>query len=138
MKTVWHCTFYIEVCVAPQEHSVLLAQALPSPKSQVSPEEMTQIMCETFNTPIPGWSWMYRTIQAALSLYAFGCTTGLMIDCDDGVTHTVGVYKGYAFPHTILGLHLAGGDLSDYRMKILRECSYSFTTTAQWEAVHDI
>merc|ERR1712032_724322 len=72
-------------------------------------EKMTQIMFETFNTPA-----MYVAIQAVLSLYASGRTTGIVLDSGDGVSLTV---------------HL---------MKILTERGYSFTTTAEREIVRDI
>ena len=57
---------------------------------------MTQIMFETFNVPA-----FYLAIQAVLSLYAAGRTTGIVLDAGDGVIHTVPVYEVYGLQYAI-------------------------------------
>ena len=75
---------------------------------------MVEIMFEKFGVPA-----FYLSIQAVLSIYSSGKTTGLVVDSGDGVTHIVPIYEGYSLPHAIERNDLAGRDLTDFMTKLI-------------------
>lgn len=75
---------------------------------------MTEIMFETFNVPA-----FYLSIQAVLSMYGSGKTTGIVLDSGDGVTHTVPIFEGYSMTHAVERNNFAGRDLTEHMKKLL-------------------
>ena len=89
-----------------EDHPLLITEAPLNPRSNRN--KMCQILFENFNIPC-----IYISIQAVLSLYASGRTTGVVIDSGDGVTHVVPVYEGFALPPSIKRMDIAGRDITE-------------------------
>ncbi|KAJ6892883.1 actin [Populus alba x Populus x berolinensis] len=105
MEKIWHHTFYNELPCCPRRAPSALNGGSFKPKA--NREKMTQIMFETFK-------------HSCYVCRHSGCF--VLVLCwisGDGVSHTVPIYEGYALPHAILRLDLAGRDLTDSLMKIL-------------------
>jgi centractin len=78
---------------------------------------------------------LYTSIQAVLSLYASGRTTGVVLDAGDGVSHAVPVYQGFTVPNSIRRIDVAGRDVTEYLQTLLRKSGYVFHTSAEKEVV---
>jgi actin-related protein len=92
-----------------------------------------QILFETFNVPA-----LYTSVQAVLSLYASGKTTGLVLDSGDGVSHAVPVFQGFAIPNSIRRIDVAGRDVTEHFQQLLRKSGRIFHTSAEKETVKSI
>ncbi|EEB18461.1 alpha-centractin, putative [Pediculus humanus corporis] len=114
-----------------EEHPVLLTEAPLNPRK--NRERAAEIFFETFNVPA-----LFVSMQAVLSLYATGRTTGVVLDSGDGVTHAVPIYEGFALPHSIMRIDLAGRDVTKYLHLLLKREGINFHTTAEFEIVKTI
>ncbi|WFD20125.1 centractin- actin- protein of the dynactin complex [Malassezia caprae] len=131
MERIWNYIYTEELKTLPEEHPVLLTEAPLN--SRANREAAAQIFFETFNVPA-----MYVSIQALLSLYSSGRTTGVVLDSGDGVTHAVPVYEGFAMPHAIRRIDVAGRDVTEHLQMLLRRSGYYFHTSAEKEIVRAI
>lgn len=113
------------------QHPVLLTEAPLNPRS--NRDTAAQILFETFNVPA-----LYTSIQAVLSLYASGRTTGIVLDAGDGVSHAVPVYEGFAIPSSIRRIDVAGRDVTENLQTLLRKSGSVFHTSAEKEIVKQI
>lgn len=114
-----------------EEHPVLLTEAPLNPRK--NRERAAEVFFETFNVPA-----LFISMQAVLSLYATGRTTGVVLDSGDGVTHAVPIYEGFAMPHSIMRIDIAGRDVSRFLRLYLRKEGYDFHSSSEFEIVKAI
>lgn len=62
----------------------------------------------------------------------------MVLDSGDGVTHAVPIYEGFAMPHSIMRIDIAGRDVSRFLRLYLRKEGYDFHTTSEFEIVKTI
>ena len=113
------------------QHPVLLTEPPLNPRE--NRDTAAQILFETFNVPA-----LYTSVQAVLSLYASGKTTGLVLDSGDGVSHAVPVFQGFAIPNSIRRIDVAGRDVTEHMQQLLRKSGRVFHTSAEKETVKNI
>lgn len=123
--------FQDELSTFSEEHPVLLTEAPLNPRR--NREKAAEIFFETFNVPA-----LFVSMQAVLSLYATGRVTGVVLDAGDGVTHAVPIYEGFAMPHSIMRIDIAGRDVTRYLKGLIRKEGFNFRTTAEFEIVRMI
>ncbi|XP_008567936.1 PREDICTED: alpha-centractin isoform X2 [Galeopterus variegatus] len=121
-----------DIFIGPKaEHPVLLTEAPLNPRK--NRERAAEVFFETFNVPA-----LFISMQAVLSLYATGRTTGVVLDSGDGVTHAVPIYEGFAMPHSIMRIDIAGRDVSRFLRLYLRKEGYDFHSSSEFEIVKAI
>ncbi|KAK4626164.1 Actin-like protein [Fulvia fulva] len=131
MEKIWQHIYTDELKTLSEEHPVLLTEAPLNPRA--NRDTAAQILFETFNVPA-----LYTSIQAVLSLYASGRTTGIVLDAGDGVSHAVPVYEGFAISNSIRRIDVAGRDVTEELQKQLRKGGSVFHTSAEKEIVKNI
>jgi len=112
IEKIWHHSFYNELHVVPEEFSVVVTEKPLIQRSHR--EKLMQVMFETFNVKA-----FFSSIQAVLSLFSLGKTTGVVFDAGEGVSHTVSIYEGYGLPHAIQRTSISGFDLTENLRKSL-------------------
>ncbi|KAN0063257.1 Centractin [Thecaphora frezii] len=131
MERIWNHVYSDELQTLSEEHPVLLTEAPLNPRE--NRDIAAQIFFETFNVPA-----MYTSIQAVLSLYSSGRTTGIVLDSGDGVTHAVPVYEGFSMPNAIQRIDVAGRDVTEALQTQLRKSGYLLQTSGEKEIVRMI
>lgn len=127
MRSIWRHV-YTELKAVSKEHAVLLTQPVNNPRSHTS--QLVETFFESFDVPA-----LFIAQQPVLSQFAFGRTTGLVVESGDGVTQCVPIYEGYAIQNAISRIDLGGKDIISHYQLQLRRKGYNFTTSSEFEII---
>ncbi|KAI0990288.1 hypothetical protein GJ496_004354 [Pomphorhynchus laevis] len=132
MERIWNFIYSSDQLNAvPEEHPVLMTEAPLNPRK--NREKAAEILFETFNSPA-----LHFSLPSVLCLYSSGRTTGLVLDCGDGVCQAVPVYQGFAVNHSVMRGYMAGRDITKLLHLLLQKDGYLFKTSAEFEIVRAI
>jgi centractin len=105
---------------------VLITEAPFTPASQR--EALAQLMFERLRVPS-----LHFASTPTLALYGSGRTTGLVLDCGDGVTSATPIYEGFSISEASVRSDLGGRDVTIALQKQLRKAGHVFNTSAELE-----
>lgn len=129
MELIWHHIYSKEqLQIFPEEHPVLITESPVNPRR--NRERTAEIFFETFNVPA-----LFISMQAVLSLYASGRTTGVVLDSGDGITQAVPIYEGFALPLSIVRTDVAGRDITKFLKFLIKKEGLTLNTTAEFEVI---
>eukprot|EP01138_Halocafeteria_seosinensis_P012981 gb/GECG01013259.1/.p1 GENE.gb/GECG01013259.1/~~gb/GECG01013259.1/.p1 ORF type:complete len:387 (+),score=40.09 gb/GECG01013259.1/:1-1161(+) len=76
--------------------------------------------------------------SAPLTLYASGRTTGVVVDCGDGVSQVSPIYDGYTIEKGCLRTDVGGRDVTRQLRLLLRKRGYMFHSSADQDILREV
>ena len=131
MERIWNHAFQNELRTVTDDHQVLITEASLNPRE--NREKMTQLMFDKFNI-----NAFYVGNQSVFSLYSIGKLSGIVLYSGDGVTHCDPIFEGYAIPHAIQRIDIAGRDVTNLLSKLLAEKGVILNNSAELQIVREI
>ncbi|KAM9320098.1 actin-1-like [Gastrophryne carolinensis] len=131
MEKIWKYMYKRELQVKSSERPVLLTEAPQNPTR--NREIMAQVMFEKFKVPA-----LYVASEPTMALYAYGRTSGILLDIGAGVTYTCPTYDGYQITHAEKRQNFGGRDITNYLRNLVRENGISFMSSSEKEIAREI
>lgn len=115
LERLWEYTFRNVLGVEQEELPVLVADPLPLGQSAYpSRQWVAEVMFEKLKVKSLA---IFNT--AVLSLFSTGRTRGLVVESGEGLTQAVPVFEGYAIPHAVFKMEVAGQDVTAEVQKLM-------------------
>lgn len=108
LENLWEHTWRNVLGVEQEELPVLIADNLPLGQISYPSRQWTaEVMFEKLKVKSLA---IFNT--SVLSLFSTGRTRGLVVESGEGITQAVPVFEGYAIPHAIFKMQVAGQDIT--------------------------
>lgn len=130
LQTLLEHIFESELGLQTKDMNVLITDSPFNTKH--NKQEICKMMFETFKVQ------RFTLINSAtLSLFSTGTTTGLVAESGEGTSYAVPVFEGYALPHAMMKLDVAGKDVTEKLIEEFKACKAP-VTDAHFEQVRDM
>nr|CAH8865856.1 unnamed protein product [Trichobilharzia regenti] len=114
LSIVWYYMFMKELRTNPEHHPVLVSEYPLLPK--YNREKLAEMIFEKFHMP-----GLYFTDQSALALYAYGLTTGLVVDVGTEMSNIVPVDNTIMIPGGVRRQYFGGSHVTELFRYMLSE-----------------
>ncbi|KAF5922150.1 actin-related protein T3 [Diceros bicornis minor] len=131
MEIMWNHIYEANLKLKPCDGPVLITEPALSPLA--NRQQITEVFFEHLGVPA-----FYMSIQGVLALFAAGFTTGFVLNSGAGITQCVPIFEGYCLPHGVQQIGLAGLDLTNYLMMLLKDHGIMLLSAADRKIVADI
>jgi actin-related protein len=113
-ETLMHYLLYNKMKVVPEEISVLITESPIS--STENKKKLSEILFETFNV-----QKIHIANSSMLGLFAYGKTSGLVVDSGFNITSSVPLYEGFPLHHASIKLNYGGEDISKNLLEMIKD-----------------
>mmetsp|Transcript_17243 Transcript_17243/g.55360 ORF Transcript_17243/g.55360 Transcript_17243/m.55360 type:complete len:394 (+) Transcript_17243:3-1184(+) len=114
MEKIWEWTIHSELGIDSESTALPVLMTEMPLLSRDDRQRAAEIIFSKLHIPA-----YFAMNQATLSLFSSGRTRGLVIECGEGVSHTVPVFEGFALQHASLRLGIAGQDITQRLQQLL-------------------
>jgi len=120
MEKMWQHVFYAKLAAEPENHPVLVTEAVMNPKA--GREMLLQVMFETFNVPA-----VCVCSTPLLCLQASRRSTGVVVMCDSSESSIYPIVAGHVVPHAASrACFHSGNDMTNHMITLLQRRGVAF------------